>query len=194
MKFQRRAGRILFADPRLRSTDAVHANRRGQADLWKYGISGDLPIVLVDINHDGELALFNDLLKAHEYLRGKGLLFDLVVLNAQGASYRLDLQNTIQAMVENGPEQAWIDRPGGVFLRRSDLMPPEDQLLLRAAARAVERDDAAAASSGRRCPSHARQAPATSESMPRQYRRRRRNRGPGCSAASAASRTMDANA
>jgi cyclic beta-1,2-glucan synthetase len=137
MKFQRLAGRILFADPRLRSADAVHANHRGQSDLWKYGISGDLPIVLVDINHDGELALFNDLLKAHEYLRGKGLLFDLVVLNAQGASYRLDLQDTIQAMVENGPEQAWIDRPGGVFLRRSDLMPPEDQLLLRAAARAV---------------------------------------------------------
>ena len=43
----------------------------------------------------------------------------------------------VQQMVESGPEQAWIDRPGGVFLRRADLMPPEDQLLLRAAARAV---------------------------------------------------------
>jgi cyclic beta-1,2-glucan synthetase len=40
-------------------------------------------------------------------------------------------------MVEGGPEQAWIDRPGGVFLRRTDVMSPEDQLLLRAAARVV---------------------------------------------------------
>ena len=30
-------------------------------------------------------------------------------------------------IVESGPEQAWIDRPGGVFLRRADLMPAEDQ-------------------------------------------------------------------
>jgi cyclic beta-1,2-glucan synthetase len=141
IKFQRLAGRILFADPRLRSPDAVQANRRGQSELWKYGISGDLPIVLAQIADGDELPLFNDLLKAHEYLRGKGMVFDLVVLNAHGASYRQDLQNTIQSMVENGPEQAWIDRPGGVFLRRTDLIPPEDQLLLRAAARAVMSGD-----------------------------------------------------
>ncbi len=38
-------------------------------------------------------------------------------------------------IVESGPEQAWIDRPGGVFLRRADLMPEEDRTLLRATAR-----------------------------------------------------------
>ena len=64
-------------------------------------------------------------------------LFDLVVLNAHGSTYRMDLQDAVQQMVESGPEQAWIDRPGGVFLRRTDLMPAEDLLLLRAAARAV---------------------------------------------------------
>ena len=41
-------------------------------------------------------------------------------------------------MVESGPEQAWIDRPGGVFLRRADLMPPEDRT---AAARDGARGD-----------------------------------------------------
>ncbi len=40
-------------------------------------------------------------------------------------------------MVMSGPEQSWIDKPGGVFLRRADLIPPEDQTLLSAAARAV---------------------------------------------------------
>ena len=30
-----------------------------------------------------------------------------------------------------------MDQPGGVFLRRADLMPPEDRTLLRAAARAI---------------------------------------------------------
>jgi cyclic beta-1,2-glucan synthetase len=137
LRFQRLAGRLLYADPRLRSPEAVQANRRGQPELWKYGISGDLAIVLLRIQDGSQLPLLNDLLKAHEYLRGKGLAFDLVVLNTHAASYRQDLQDAVQQMVEGGPEQQWIDRPGGVFLRRSDLMPQEDHLLLRAAARAI---------------------------------------------------------
>ncbi len=137
MRFQRLAGRLLYGDPRLRETDAVRANRRGQPELWKYGISGDLPIILATITDAAELPLFGDLLKAHEYLRGKGLAFDLVVLNTHAASYRQDLQDTLQDILKSGPEQGWVDRPGGVFLRRGDLMPPEDRLLLRAVARAV---------------------------------------------------------
>ena len=78
-----------------------------------------------------------DLLKAHEYLRRKGLAFDLVVLNDHASSYLQDLQNTLLQMVEGSPEQSWVDRPGGVFLRRADLMPPEDRTLLEAAARVV---------------------------------------------------------
>ncbi len=137
MRFQRLASRLMFGDPRLREADAVLNNRRGQPELWKYGISGDLPIVLATIEDGSQLPLLSDLLKAHEYLRGKGMAFDLVVLNAHAATYRMDLQDAVQQMVESGPEQAWLDRPGGVFLRRTDLMPAEDVLLLRATARAV---------------------------------------------------------
>ncbi|HET7218794.1 MAG TPA: glucoamylase family protein [Vicinamibacterales bacterium] len=137
LRFQRLAGRLIFGDPRLRAPDAVQANRRPQSELWKYGISGDLPIALLSIEDGSQLPLLSDMLKAHEYLRGKGLTFDLVVLNTHVATYRQDLQDAVVQMVEAGPERPWIDRPGGVFLRRADLMPAEDQLLLRAAARAV---------------------------------------------------------
>jgi cyclic beta-1,2-glucan synthetase len=137
MRFQRLAGRLLYGDPRLRVRAAVEANLRGQSALWKYGISGDLPILLVQVSDHLEIALFRELLKAHEYLRLKGFAFDLVVLNDHAASYLQDLQHALMQLVESGPEQAWQDRPGGVFLRRSDLMPLEDQQLLRAVARVV---------------------------------------------------------
>src|SRR5262245_53411397 len=137
MRFQRLGGRLLYGDPRLRAVEAVAANQLGQPELWKYGISGDRPILLARVADDAELPLVRDLLKAHEYLRVKGLMFDLVVLNEHGTSYRQDLQDAIQQMVESGPEHGWLDQPGGVFLRRSDLMPPDDQVLLRAVARAV---------------------------------------------------------
>ncbi len=135
--FQRLAGRLLYADPRLRAGDAVQANRRGQPELWKYGISGDIPMLVARFTDGAELPLFRDLLKAHEYLRAKGLTFDLVVLNEHGAGYRQDLQESLMQMLQSSPEHGWADKPGGVFLRRSDLMPPEDQTLLKATARAV---------------------------------------------------------
>jgi cyclic beta-1,2-glucan synthetase len=137
MRFQRLGGRLLYGDPRLRSADAVRRNIRHQGELWKYGISGDLPILLVRIEDDGELSLVRDLLKAHEYLRLKGLAFDLVVLNEHATSYLQELQNSLVHIVETGPEHGWVDRPGGVFLRRADLMPADDQTLLEAAARVV---------------------------------------------------------
>jgi cyclic beta-1,2-glucan synthetase len=137
IRFQRLGGRLIYGDPRLRSVEALQVNRRGQSELWKYGISGDLPILLVRVSDDGELPLIRELLKAHEYLRRKGLLFDLVVLNEHGAGYRQDLQDAVQSMVESSPERPWLDQKGGVFLRRADIIEPEDQLLLRATARAV---------------------------------------------------------
>ena len=56
----------------------MQANRRSQPELWKYSISGDLPILLARFTEGAELPLFRELLKAHEYLRAKGLTFDLV--------------------------------------------------------------------------------------------------------------------
>ena len=137
IRFQRLSGRLMYGDPRLRAPEAVRLNTRGQPDLWKYGISGDIPILLIHIKDDTEAALLRDLLKAHEYLRRKGLAFDLVVLNDHASSYLQDLQNMLLQMVETSPEQGWLDRPGGVFLRRADLIPSEDQTLLEATARVV---------------------------------------------------------
>ena len=83
------------------------------------------------------MSLFHELLRAHEYLRVKGFIFDLVILNERGTSYRQELQDTLQQMLDSSPERAWIDRHGGVFLRRADLVPPDDQSLLAAVARVV---------------------------------------------------------
>ena len=135
--FQRLGGRVVSGDTRLRGAEAVEANRKGQRDLWKYGISGDIPIVLAGVADSAGVPLVAELLRAHEYLRRKGLSFDLVILNEHPSSYLQELQHQLQGLVDSSPEQPWVDKPGGVYLRRADLMPHEDRLLLRAAARAV---------------------------------------------------------
>ena len=137
-QFQRLAGRLLYSDPSLRPRSHVLAlNNRDQSGLWPHGISGDLPIALVRIREESDLNVVRRLLRGHEYLRLKGLVFDLVVLNDHPPSYVQSLQDELQRLVRISGSQALIDKPGGVFLRRSDLMSEADRILLHAVARVV---------------------------------------------------------
>ncbi|HLF84565.1 MAG TPA: glucoamylase family protein, partial [Blastocatellia bacterium] len=98
-QFQRLAGRLLYSDPSLRPRSHVLAlNTRDQSGLWPYGISGDLPIALVRISEEDDLSIVRQLLRGHEYLRLKGLVFDLVVLNDHPPSYVQSLQDELQRL------------------------------------------------------------------------------------------------
>jgi cyclic beta-1,2-glucan synthetase len=134
--YQKLAGRILYLDSALRARGHVLAqNIRAQSSLWAYGISGDLPILLTRINDEKDMAMVRELLHAHEYLRLKGLAIDLVILNERAPSYLQSLQDELQRQIRMSGSQALLDKPGGVFLRRTDLMPKEDVVLLRTVAR-----------------------------------------------------------
>ncbi|MEK6303548.1 MAG: glucoamylase family protein [Acidobacteriota bacterium] len=134
--FQRLAGRLLYSDPSLRPRPRVLAlNTKDQSGLWPYGISGDLPIALVRISQEEDLSMVRQLLRGHEYLRLKGLVFDLVILNDHPPSYIQSLQDELQRLVRISGSHALMDKPGGVFLRRTDLMPEADRILLHTVAR-----------------------------------------------------------
>jgi cyclic beta-1,2-glucan synthetase len=138
--FQRIANRLLYADPTLRAAPKVLAANRGDASgLWRYGISGDLPIAMVRIERDEERDLVRQLLRAREYLHLKGIAADLVVLNASGASYLQSFQESLEDM-QRASEAAGglqLKGRGDVFLLRADLVPERDQVLLNAASRVV---------------------------------------------------------
>ena len=136
--FQRLAGRVLYSDSSLRPrSDALALNAGTQSDLWKYAISGDLPIVLVRIGATGELGMVREILRGHEYLRLKGLHIDLVILNDHPPSYLQSLQEEIQMQIRSTGMQTLQDKPGGVYLLRADLMSEKDRILLHTAARVV---------------------------------------------------------
>lgn len=134
--FQRIAGRLLYSDPSLRPSPIVLArNTRTQSALWPYGISGDLPICLVRVEDSTEIEIVQQLLRAHHYWRMKGLMVDLVILNEYPSSYFQELQEELLTVIRNSLSHVWVDQPGGVFLRRADLMSEEDRILLRCVAR-----------------------------------------------------------
>jgi cyclic beta-1,2-glucan synthetase len=138
------ASRVFYTDGSLRAEpELLVRNTLGQPGLWSFGISGDLPILLVRVLSEKDLPLVRQVLRAQELWGLKGLTADVVLLNEHPTSYRDAVQDQLSALLENGPWAAHRGRPGGVFLLKADAMSEAERVLLSAAARAVLRGDRA---------------------------------------------------
>ncbi len=139
--YSRLASSVIFANASLRAEAGVLLrNRRGQSGLWSYAISGDLPIVLLQIGDSENIDLVRRLVQAHAYWRLKGLAVDLVIWNEDRSGYRQALQDQIMGLIAAGIEAHVIDRPGGIFVRRAEQISDEDRVLLQSVARAIITD------------------------------------------------------
>ena len=139
--YGRLASSIIYASGLRRASPSIlAANVRGQSGLWGHGISGDLPIVLLRIADQGKIDLVRQLIQAHAYWRFKGLPVDLVIWNEDQSGYRQFLQDEILNQVAGSTEAHFLDRPGGIFLRRPEQMSDEDRILMQSAARVVLSD------------------------------------------------------
>ncbi|MDR7305790.1 GH36-type glycosyl hydrolase domain-containing protein [Rhodoferax saidenbachensis] len=139
--YARLASSVIYVNPTQRADAVVQArNRRGQSGLWGYGISGDLPIVLLQIGSQANIELVRQLVQAHAYWRLKGLSVDLVIWNEDHAGYRQLLQEQIMGLIAAGMEANFTDRPGGIFVRAAEQISSEDRTLFLTVARVVITD------------------------------------------------------
>lgn len=139
--YGRLASSIIFVNPSLRTDPSIILkNNRGQSGLWGYAISGDLPIVLLQIEDPANIELARQLIQAHAYWRMKGLLVDLVIWNEDHGGYRQTLQNQLLGIVAPGAIGNLTDQPGGIFIRSADQISDEDRILFQSVARAVLSD------------------------------------------------------
>ena len=136
--YGRLAGSVIYANSSLRADAGVLVrNRRGQSGLWGYAISGDLPIVLLQIEDAANIDLVRQVVQAHAYWRLKGLAVDLVIWNEDHAGYRQLLHDQIMGLIAAGTEANVTDRPGGIFVRPADQISEEDRILIQTVARAI---------------------------------------------------------
>ena len=135
------ASSVIYANPLLRADASLHGkNRRGQSGLWGYSISGDFPIVLLQIADPSNIELVRQLVQAHAYWRLKGLAVDLVIWNEDHAGYRQLLQEQIAGLIAAGLEAKFTDRPGGIYLRLGEQISSEDRILFQTVSRAILTD------------------------------------------------------
>ncbi len=139
--FQSLASRVLYSDRAFRpSADLLSRHMGGPDALWALGISGDLPIVLVQIDEPEDVGIVRQLLRAHEYWRMKHLAVDLVILNERAPSYVQDLQSLLETLLRTSqsaePHDGHEPR-GNVYVVRADRVTELQRDVLQAVARVV---------------------------------------------------------
>ncbi|MDT8997745.1 glucoamylase family protein [Paucibacter sp. APW11] len=96
MLYARPPAQPLFALPRR--LDERLCDRR---DLWRFGISGDLPLIVVSVQAMQGLRLMRTLAQALRLWAWAGVAMDLVVLNGEPRSYLMPLQAELQQLRES---------------------------------------------------------------------------------------------
>jgi len=137
-RFAELASHLLYPNQSLRApAERLRRNTLGQSRLWAYGISGDLPLLVVFAADSQGLHLVRELLFAHTYWRLQGFKADLVILNREPASYDQPLHQQLLRLAEAHSLHTGLDQPGGVFLRKTDQIPEADLNLILCVAQAT---------------------------------------------------------
>ena len=141
--FQELGGMVMRGDGRLRASAAqIATGAAPQSALWALGISGDLPIVLLQIDDAQDIAVLQQVLSAHEHWGMRQLSVDLVILNDRLSSYVQDLQIAIDSAVRAAQSRPQADgvhasAKGSIHTLRSDIISPDARAHLLSAARLV---------------------------------------------------------
>lgn len=98
----------------------------GMNSLWKYGISGDLPILVVRVAKLEEAYVLEDIIKAFEYYRTKNIFMDLVILNNEKNVYERFVEDSIHAVIAEKQMKHLKNTSSGIFVLNEKDMPEED--------------------------------------------------------------------
>ncbi|MBN9071320.1 MAG: protein ndvB [Rhizobiales bacterium] len=136
---QKLARYLLYPEPWTRApSETIMSGLGRQSALWPMAISGDFPIFLLRIGDVADIEIVATALRVQEYMRARGIVADLVILNEQASSYVQDLQQAIEHMCENSRARGTEQGPRQhIFAVRRDLMDEEAYRTLIAAARIV---------------------------------------------------------
>ncbi|MBT9370572.1 glucoamylase family protein [Rhizobium sp. CSW-27] len=136
--FQHLGRYLVYPDMHLRAdAQTVESGLASQRQLWGLSISGDLPIFTLRVNDEMDMEVVKEALSAQEYLRSRGVMIDLAIVNEKPASYAQDMQHAIDQISESIRRLGQTEGRQQVFALRRDLMDDTTWAALIAASRVV---------------------------------------------------------
>ncbi|MEP6679094.1 MAG: glucoamylase family protein, partial [Betaproteobacteria bacterium] len=134
-------GALLRLTPLVAQTMPAGARPGGSFQrryLWRHGISGDRPIVVVAIGAVVGLGLLRAVMRAREFWQFAGIVVDVVVLNGESQSYIEPVGSAIGALVATAAMEAEVEnQQPAVFVLRRDALTDDEHRALAAQARVV---------------------------------------------------------
>lgn len=116
-EYQKMLGYLILQNPlKLLMYKGKVPEEAPQSELWKYGISGDLPILLIKIKDVSDITVVKDSLKAYEFFRVKNINIDLVILNEEKKTYDNYLYDEIQNAILDRNLGYMQNVNGGIFV------------------------------------------------------------------------------
>lgn len=133
--FQDLMGPIFYPVSHYRGPkENIRRNWKNQSFLWKFGVSGDIPIMLLKVKSIEEEGIVRDVLKAYEYLRVNRVKIDLIILNESKYGYMDDLNDFLNEMISTMKIYEENKERKSLFIINSyQLIPAEMDLLLTVA-------------------------------------------------------------
>ena len=111
--------------------DLLRRNALGQSGLWKFGVSGDRPIISVEIDDISDISFITDILKAFEYYKNKSIFVDLIIINNEsGNSAKLIKEEIDEELYKMYTLNSFYHTPGTVTVIDSNNITREDRSLL----------------------------------------------------------------
>ncbi len=116
--------------------DILTKNSLNQSNLWKFDITGDRPIILVEISESESLGFVLDMLKAYEYFKTRGIFIDVVIINREKEKYKPIIDRAIeQELYRIETLFDFGGTPGKVYVLDGDTVSDEEVTSFRMVAR-----------------------------------------------------------
>ena len=129
--YQKLMSYIMFSNPSKKiNLDKLPKQKYNQSELWKYGISGDIPIILVKIKDINETYVVKEMIKAYEYIRTKNIQTELVIIDEEKHSYENYLREEIEGTILNSQLAYLKNQRGGIYQLSKNEISKEDLQLL----------------------------------------------------------------
>ena len=101
-----------------------------QEQLWKFGISGDLPIILVKIRDINDSYVLKEVLKAYTFFKTKNVKTEIVIIDEERHSYEKYVKEEIEETILNQQMSYLKNTRGGIYILSREEIELEDIELL----------------------------------------------------------------
>ena len=109
----------------------LRKNALGLNGLWKFGISGDRPIISIEIDDIAKMSPVLELLKAFEYYKCKSIFVDVIIINSEtGQSQSLIKKQIDDELYRMYTLNNFYHTPGSVTVINGENITRSDRSLL----------------------------------------------------------------